>query len=71
MNANNTHFNTYLLTHFCWLVKIHMNSTKLCGSYLNLVGLMWILTNQRECVKKYVLEGVCITSISQSKDAHV
>jgi len=33
-----------------------MGPTKLCGSHMNLVSLMWILTNQRYCVKKYMLE---------------
>jgi len=42
------------------LVKIHMGPTKSCGSHINLVGPMWILTNQKECVKKCVLEGVLL-----------
>jgi len=54
-NVSNTHFNTHFSTHFLWLVKIHMRPTKSCGSYIHLVGLMWILTNQRECVLKCVL----------------
>ena len=37
-----------------------MGPTKLCGSHINLVGPMWILTNQRECVEKCVLEGVLL-----------
>jgi len=52
---------TYILTHFSthsfWLVKIHMGPTKFIWDPHNLVGLMWILTNQRECV------GKCVASI--------
>ena len=59
-NASNTHSNTHFSTHSLWLVKIHMGPTKSCGSHINLVGPMWILTNQRKCVEKYVLECVLL-----------
>jgi len=59
-NASNTPSNTHFLTHYLWLVKIYMGSTKSCGSHINLVGPIWILTNQRECVEKCVLEDVLL-----------
>ena len=59
-NASNTPFNTHFLTHSLWLVKIYMGPTKSCGSHINLVGPMWILTNQKECVEKCVLKGVLL-----------
>jgi len=37
-----------------------MSPIKLRGSHKNLVGLMQVLTNQRKCVEKYVLEGVLL-----------
>jgi len=40
-----------------------MGSTKACGSHMNLVGLMWILTNQKECVEKCVLEDVLLEGV--------
>ena len=55
-NANNTHFNTYFLTHSLWLIKIHMCSTKLIWVPHDLVGPTWILTNQKKYIKKYVLK---------------
>ena len=51
-----TYFNIYFSTHSFWLVKIHIGPTKSCGSHVNLIGPMWILTNQKECIEKYVLE---------------
>jgi len=59
-NATNTLFNTHFSTHSLWLIKIHIGPTKSCGSYIFLVGHMWILTNQRECGGKCVLEGVLL-----------
>jgi len=59
-NANNIPSNTHFLTHSLRFVKIHMGPTKSCGSHLYLVGPMQILTNQRECVGKYVLQGVLL-----------
>ena len=59
-NASNTPSNTHFSTHSLWLVKIHMGPTKSCGSHINLVGRIWILTNQRECIEKCVLEGVLL-----------
>jgi len=59
-NASNTHSNTHFSTHSLWLVKIHMGPTKSCGSHIILVGLMQILTNQRECFEKCVLECVLL-----------
>ena len=53
-NANNTHFST----HFFSLAKIHMGSTKLIWDPYDLVGPMWVLTNQRKCVER------CVASIS-------
>jgi len=47
-------------THSLWLVEIHMGPTKFIWDPHDLVGLMWILTNQRECVEKCVLEGVLL-----------
>jgi len=59
-NASNTPSNTHFLTHSLWLVKIHMSSTKSCRSHINLVGPIWILTNQRVCVEKCVLEDALL-----------
>ena len=59
-NVSNTHFNTCFPTHSLWLIKIHMGPTKFCGSHINLVSPMWILTNQRECVEKCVLKCVLL-----------
>jgi len=55
-----THILTHIFQHSLWLVKIHMGPTKSCGSHIHLVGPMWILTNQRECVDKCVLECVLL-----------
>jgi len=60
--------NTHFPIHSLWLVKIHMGPTKSCGSHINLVGPMWILTNQRECWKMCV--KMCVASISLLKDLH-
>jgi len=38
-----------------------MGPIKLCGSHIDLVGPICILTNQRECVEKRMLEGVVLT----------
>jgi len=59
-NASNTPSNTHFSTHSLWLVEIHMGSTKFIWDPHDLVGPMWILTNQRECVEKCVLEGVLL-----------
>ena len=59
-NASNTSSNTHFSTHSLWLVKVYMGPTKSCGSHINLMGPMWILTNQIECVEKCVLEGVLL-----------
>ena len=59
-NASNTHFNTHFSTHSLWLIKIHMGPTKFIWDPHDLVGPMWILTNQRECVEKCVLECVLL-----------
>jgi len=45
----------HILTYILWLIKIHMGPTKSCGFHVNLVGLMWILTDQKECIKKCML----------------
>jgi len=37
-----------------------MGPTKFIWDLHDLVGPMWILTNQRECVEKCVLEGVLL-----------
>jgi len=63
-----THLLTHTFQHSLWLVKIHMGPTKSCGSHINLVGPMWILTNQRECVEKYVLEGVLLAFLIQNNN---
>jgi len=42
------------------LVKIHIGPTKYKWDPHNLVGPMWILTNQKECIKKCELEGVLL-----------
>jgi len=60
-NASNTPSNTHFSTHSLWFVEIHMRSTKFIWDPHDLVGPMWILTNQRECVKKCVLKGVLLT----------
>jgi len=60
-NASDTHTNTHFSTHSIWLVKIHMGPTKFIWDPHALVGPMWILTNQRECVEKCVLECVLLT----------
>jgi len=57
-SSRNTHSNTHFSTHSIRLVKIHMGSTKFIWDPHDLVGLMCILINQRECVKKCVLECV-------------
>ena len=54
-NVSNTHSNTHLSTHFLWLVNTHMGPTKCIWDPHDLVGPMWILTNQRKCVLKCVL----------------
>ena len=59
-NVSNTSSNTYFSTHSLWLIKIHMGPTKFTWDPHDLVGPVWILTNQRECVEKYVLEGVLL-----------
>jgi len=56
-NASNTLSNTHFSTHPFLLAKIHMGPTKLIWDPHDLVRPMWILTNQRECVEKCVLEG--------------
>jgi len=55
-NASNTHSNTHFSVHSLWLVRIHIGPIKIIWDPHDLVGLMWILTNQRECVEKCVLE---------------
>jgi len=65
-NASNTPSNTHFSTHPFWLVKIHMGPTKLIWDPHDLVGPMWILTNQRECVEKCVLEGVLLAFLLKS-----
>jgi len=59
-NANKTHSNTHFLTHSLWLVKAHMGPTKFIWDLHDLVGPMWVLTNQRECVGECVLEWVLL-----------
>jgi len=66
-NASNTHFSTHSL----WLVKIHMGPTKFIWDLHDLVGLMWILTNQRECVGKCVLECVLLAFLILTLILHV
>jgi len=53
---------THLLTHTFQhtLIKIHMDPTKLIWDPHDLVRLMWILTNQKECVEKCVIEDVLL-----------
>jgi hypothetical protein len=63
-NTNNTHFNTYFSTHSLSLVKIYTCPTKTYGSHRYLVGSMWILTNQKECIQKYVLKYVLLPFIA-------
>jgi len=48
---------THISTHSLWLVKIRMGSTKLIRVPHDLMGPMWILTIQRECV------NICVASI--------
>ena len=55
-----THLLTHTFQHSLWLVKIHMGPTKFTWDPHDLVGPMWILTNQRECVRKCVLKGVLL-----------
>jgi len=57
-------------THSLWLVKIHMDPTKSCGSYILFVGPMWILTNQKKCVEKCVLEGVLLAFLLYLSSLH-
>jgi len=66
-NTSNTSSNTHFSTHSFWLVKIYIGSTKLCGFHMNLVGFIWISTNQRECVKKCVLECVLLAFLAGVK----
>jgi len=35
-------------------------NTKFIWNSYNLIGPMWILTNQKKCIEKYVLEGVLL-----------
>ena len=55
-NTSNTHFSIYCL----WLVRIHIAPTKIIWDPHDFVGLMWMLTNQRECVEKCILECVLL-----------
>jgi len=45
---------------FTWVPPNHVGLTKSCESHINLVDPICILTNQRECVEKCVLEGVLL-----------
>jgi len=65
-NASNTPSNTHFSTHSLWLVEIHMGSTKFIWDPHNLVGPMWIWTNQRKYVEKCVLECVLLAFLSLS-----
>ena len=56
-NSSDIHFSTYSF----WFVKIHMGPIKSCEFHINLVGPMWILNNQKECVEKCVLECVLLS----------
>ena len=56
----------HILTHT--FQHIHMGPTKSCGSHIHLVGPMWILTNQRECVEKYVLKCVLLAFLYKLKE---
>jgi len=49
---------TYILIHSFLLVKIYMSLTKTCRFHINLVGLMWILIDQRVCDEKCVIKYV-------------
>jgi len=51
---------THLLTHSPWLINIHMGPTKFIWDPHDLVGLIWILTNQIKCVEKCMLECVLL-----------
>jgi len=62
-NASNTHSNTHFSIHSLWLVKIHMGPTKFIWDQYDLVGPMWVLTNQKECAEKYVLQYVLLAFI--------
>jgi len=53
---------THIWTHSLLLVKIHMCPTKSYGTRINLVVLMWVLTNQRESVEKCVLLAFLLVS---------
>jgi len=46
---------THIITHFFWLIKIHMRPSKFIWDAHDLVWPMLILTNQKECVAKCVL----------------
>jgi len=66
-NARRGMLATHILKHtfqHTWLVKIHMGPTKFTWDPHNLVEPVWILTNQRECVEKCVLEGVLLTFLN-------
>jgi len=63
-NTSNTLFNSYFSTHSLWLVKIYMGPTKLIWDPHDLVRPMWILTNQKKCVEKCVLEGVLLAFLN-------
>jgi len=63
-NASNIYSNTYFSIHSFWFVKIYMGPIKFTWDPHDFVGPMWILTNQKKCVEKYVLEYVA--SISPS-----
>jgi len=67
-NVSDTHSNTHFSTHYLWLVKSHMGPTKSCGSHINLEGPIWILTNQKKCVEKCMLECVLLTFLYISYD---
>lgn len=67
-----THILIHTFQHIFLLVKIHMGPTKSCRFHINLVSLMWILTNQRErlekCVKIWVPRiSRAVVSFTKSK----
>jgi len=62
-NASSTHSNTHLSTHSFWLVNIHMGPTKCIWDPHDLVGPMWILTNQSMGVCWKMCVRMCVASI--------
>jgi hypothetical protein len=54
-----THILTHIFQHSFWLVKIHMGPTKFIWDPHDLVRLVWILTNHRECVNFNQSKRVC------------